>query len=152
MDKGIPKVTLTADHTSNITVIGDWERQSDAIDKIGKSYFITKGSQQADSKIQFHVNLELDGLYEVSIYHPTIPNVSNNVLISVNHKYGKDDINVNQRIYSRYSLLGNFNFKKGLNKNAIEITNKVSTNGNVVVNAIKFVRHPYCLGAPGGVC
>lgn len=166
LDAGITKIKVLADDSSKLEIVGPWKQHTNtgAIDRIGKTYYSIPGSNPATAKISVNVNFEQDGLYEVIFYNPRYsyrvlvshrfshPNAVSAASITVHHQYGSETITVNQKLFTRWIKIGDFNFKKGYQRNVIEISNKGSPSEEVVMNAIKITRHPYCFGAPGGVC
>lgn len=146
---GPPKLVINS-QSRNLVIMGDWQRDSIVKDRIGEFFF---KSSKNTNEIHLNIDVPQDGLYLISIYHPSVSNAHTSTLIKINHAYGTETTRVNQRLFSRYTKLGDFVLKKGSYQRMITISSEGLPNQSVVVfNAIKLEMYPNCQGIPGNLC
>jgi hypothetical protein len=128
---------------------GDWRREV-IKDKLGAVYF-----KSADTSASAHWNVQIpeDGLYRISIYHPSDPNAFTSTTMIIKHAYGTDTLTVNQRLFSRWRKLGDFQLKAGSHTALVRMTGKGLTgSSHIIADAIKIEKYPSCNGLPGYFC
>lgn len=146
-----PDVIITVDQSENYTKTGSWHAITDPKDKMGKSVLITSDSTE-NAQVAFHFVAPAEGIYEIKVYNPTIQQrLTHSMPTTVNHEYGTDSTGYSPQHASQWTIIGDYYFKQGMNKNALII--KAGSDGTTsMVNAVRFTRYPYCNNVPGDSC
>ena len=152
--KGMPpRVYVTAQDGSYSLVGSSWKRVTQTTDTFGSIILTAPSTTDEPTAVKVNFEAPEQGLYEVAIYSPTVLNASSSAAISVQHEYGVDAAGVKQREFSRWHVIGDYYFEKGMNTAALTIKPSINEQGKVIVfNALRFSKYPYCGNAPGQVC
>ncbi len=148
---GIPMFIVDSSNSASFQYQGNWTKvikdTTHAPDAIGPYYFT---SQDTNAQFTWIVNVPEEGLYEVLVFSPSVPNSNTNTLYTIQHQFGVDEISVDMQDYSRWKPVGDFYFTKGTQS---MVAVKVSSNTLItVVNALKLSMYPKCNGVIGDFC
>ena len=145
-----PIVTLTTDATNSIHFDKNdgwlsFTNTKEGSERIGNSFVVLPPNQKKATTFSWDVVLPEDGLYEVTIYTPTVSASANSqidVPSTVNYYPQSSTGATYSTRFSTWTKLGDFLFYQGLNKNAVVVNVPSNFSDYVIINSIKFSKYP----------
>ncbi len=122
-------------------IVGDWTESTHTAGYLGERYIHDASEDRGAKRVIFRPAVPQAGRYQVLVSYSASANRSKKVPVKIEHADGHDVVRVNQKrrpsIGGLFESLGDFDFEQGPAQ--IEISNRGTTDGVVIADAVVFV-------------
>ncbi len=140
LTEGCPPACKVDDSDQDFSCTGGWYPGSIRGYQHGMSYLYSKGSLPR-SIAAWDLHVPETGHYEISVWYPQGPGLSDSAPFMVYHTGGSTEVRINQRVGGgRWVKLGDFQLTAGSGR--VTLSNNVPENQYVVADAVKAAKWP----------